>query len=57
MDRYSSRAVVSYFEGEDEEGLGDICFSGSEDDLGMEDKERDDSELDFEPLEVEGWII
>ena len=54
MARYSSIAEVSYFEGQDEKGLGDICFSGgSEDYLGMEDEDRDDSKPDFELLEVQ----
>ena len=49
----SSEAVISYFSGED--GLPEVCFEGSEgseDELGMED-ELDDSEPDFEPLEVD----
>ena len=52
MARYSSNAVASYFTGDDVEGLGEMIFSGSDDDLGMEDEEEDDSEPDFEPLEV-----
>ena len=46
----SSEAVISYFSGED--ALLEVCFEGSDDELGMED-ELDDSEPDFEPLEVD----
>ena len=52
MAKYCANAVISLFAGEDEEGLGEICFHGSDDDLGMEDEEYDDSEPEFEPLEV-----
>ena len=52
MARYAANAVISFFAGEDEEGLGEICFCGSDDDLGMEDEEDDDSQPEFEPLEV-----
>ena len=47
--RYSSSAVVSYFAGEDNEDIEDLCFSGSEDELGMENEEDDTSESEFEP--------
>ena len=50
--KYSSSAVISYFTGDDDEGLQEIVFSGSDDELGMNDEERDDSEADFEPLEL-----
>ena len=46
MAIYSSSTVVSYSAGED---IEDLCFSGSEDDLGMEDEEDDTSEPEFEP--------
>ena len=52
MARYHANAVISLFAGEDEEGLGEIYFYGSDDDLGMEDEEEDDSDPKFEPLEV-----
>ena len=52
MARYSSRAVISFFSGEDEESLKEMYFSGSDDELGMDDELEDDSEPDFEPLEV-----
>ena len=52
MARYSPRTVISYFSGEDEEGLREMCFSGSDDELGMDDELHDDSEPDFDPLEV-----
>ena len=50
--RFSSNAVISYFGGKDSEGLGEIVFDGSDDDLGMEEEEVDDSEPAFEPLEI-----
>ena len=50
--RFSSNAVISYFGGEDSEGLGEIVFDGSDDELGMEEEEVDDSEPAFEPLEI-----
>ena len=43
--------AISYFTGEDE-GLGETVFSGSDDDLGMEDDEEDDSEPDLRLLQV-----
>ena len=53
---FSSGAVVSYFAGDDTEGLGEVIFPDSDDELGMEDEEDDDSEPAFEPLEVpEGY--
>ena len=47
--KMSSEAVISYtyFSGED--GLPDVCFEGSDDELEMED----DSEPDFQPLDVD----
>ena len=48
---FSSREVISFFSGEDE-GLSEVIFPGSEDELGMEDEEDDDFEPEFEPLEV-----
>ena len=32
----------------------EVIFPGSEDELGMNDEEDDDSEPEFEPLEVPG---
>ena len=40
--RFSSRAVISYFDGEDEEGLGESIYPGSDDDLGMDESDRED---------------
>ena len=48
---FSSREVIRFFSGEDE-GLSEVIFPGSDDELGMEDHEDDDSEPEFEPLEV-----
>ena len=53
----TQRAMATYtsstdFTGEDQDGLGEITFPGSDDDLGIDDEEEDDSEPDFEPLEV-----
>ena len=48
----SSREVIRFFSGEDDEGLSEMIFPGSDDELGMEDHEDDDSEPEFEPLEV-----
>ena len=50
-ETFSSEAVVSYFGGDDSEGIGEVTFDGSDDELGMEDKEEQDSESDFEPFE------
>ena len=50
--RISPSAVVRYFSGDDT-ALPEIFFEGSDDELGMEDQELDDSEPPFEPLEVE----
>ena len=50
MARYTSEAVISYFNGDDSEGL---VFDGSDDDLGMEDEEGNDSDPEFQPLEVD----
>ena len=44
MARYTSEAVISYFNGDDSEGL---MFDGSDDDLGMEDEEGNDSDPEF----------
>ena len=49
--RFSSKDVISFFRGEDS-GLTEVVFADSDDDLGMEDMEHDDSEAAFEPLEV-----
>ena len=49
---FSSREVINFFSGEDDEGLSEVIFPGSDDELGMEDEEDDDSEPEFEPLEV-----
>ena len=51
-NKLSSSAVISFFSGEDSDHLAEIVFDGSEDDLGMEDVEDDNSEPDFDPLEV-----
>ena len=48
---FSSEAVVSYFSGEDSEGIGEVMFDGSGDELGMEDEETHDSEPEYEPFE------
>ena len=48
--KLSSAAVIHYFSSED--ALPEVFFEGSDDELGLEDEIEDDSELDFEPLEV-----
>ena len=48
--KLSSAAVIRYFSGED--ALPEVFFEGSDDELGLEDEIEDDSEPDFEPLEV-----
>ena len=48
--KVSSAAVIRYFSSEDT--LQEVFFEGSDDELGMEDETEDDSEPDFEPLEV-----
>ena len=48
--KLSSATVISYFSSEDT--LPEVFFEGSDDELGMEDEESDDSEPDFEPLEI-----
>ena len=48
--KLSSAAVISYFSGEDT--LPEVFFEGSDDELGMEDESEDDSDPDFEPLEI-----
>ena len=48
---FSSSQVISFFSGEDDEVLSEVIFPGSDDELGMEE-EDDDSEPEFEPLEV-----
>ena len=48
---FSSKDVISFFSGEDS-GLSEVVFADSDDELGMEDMEHDDSEAAFEPLEV-----
>ena len=50
-ERFTSKAVISFFSGDDS-ALPEVFFEGSEDELGMEDEESDDSEPEFEPLEV-----
>ena len=45
--KLSSAAVIRYFSGED--ALPEVFFEGSDDEL---DEIEDDSEPDFEPLEV-----
>ena len=50
--RISPSAVECYFSGDDTT-LPEIFFKGSNDELGIEDEELDDSEPHFEPLEVE----
>ena len=49
---YTTGNVISFFE--NGEGLSEVIFLGSEDELGMNDEEDDDSEPEFEPLEVPG---
>ena len=51
-EQFSSRAVVSFFSGEDTENIGEVICEGSDNELGMEDIEDDSSESDFEPLEI-----
>ena len=41
--RVSAEAVVSYFTG-DNDGLAEMFFEGSDDDLGMDDELSDDEE-------------
>ena len=48
--KLSSATVIRYFSGEDT--LPEVIFEGSDDELGMEDVSEDDSEPDFEPLEI-----
>ena len=43
--RYSSSAVISFFCGDDEEGLGETICPGSDDDLGMESESDDDDDF------------
>ena len=50
--RFCTSAVASFFAGEDSEGLTEIIFEGSDDELGMDDELTDDSEPEFEPLEM-----
>ena len=50
-ETFSSEAVLSYFGGDDSESIGEVTFDGSDDELGMEDEEEQDSESDFEPFE------
>ena len=49
--RFSSKAVISFFSG-DNSTFPEVFFERSEDELGMEDEESDNSEPEFEPLEV-----
>ena len=49
--RISSSAVVSFFSGEDVEGLGETIFTGSDDDLGMEDEMEQEEDSLTESLE------
>ena len=49
--RFSSNAVISFFGGEDSEGVAEAIFDGSDDELGMNNEEEVDSEPDFEPFE------
>lgn len=46
----------SFFRGDDSD-LAEIVFADSDDELGMEDMEHDDSEAAFEPLETTTNII
>ena len=48
---FTSCEVISFFGG-DGEGLSEVIFPGSDDELGMDDELDADSEPDFEPLEV-----
>ena len=50
---FSPRAVISFFGGDDSHGLAEVLHEGSEDELGMEDEEDDDSERPFDPLLVD----
>ena len=49
---FTSREFISYFAEEDGEGLSEVIFPGSEDELGMDEELDADSEPDFEPLEI-----
>ena len=49
---FTSREVISFFGGEDGEGLSEVIFPGSDDELGMDEELDADSEPDFEPLQV-----
>ena len=44
MARFTTRAVVSFFIGEDVDGLTEVAFDGSDDELCMSDEEPDDFE-------------
>ena len=49
--RYSASAVISYFTGDDTNCLGESICDGSDDDLGMEEWESDETESNYEPLD------
>ena len=49
---FTAGEVISFFCDGNSEGLPEVIFPGSEDELGMSDEEDDDSEPEFEPLEV-----
>ena len=51
-ERISPSDVIRFFS-VDDSALPEILFEGSDDELGMEDEESDDSEPEFEPLEIE----
>ena len=49
----SPRSIIKYFSGE-EGSLSEICFEGSDDDLGMEDEDPYDSMSPLYQSDVEG---
>ena len=50
--KFTTESVISFFDGEDRDGLAEVIFDGSDDELGMEDEVENDSEPDFEPLDL-----
>ena len=49
---FTTGEVINFFCDENDEGLSEVIFPGSENELGMDDQEDDDSEPEFELLEV-----
>ena len=50
--KFTTESVLSFFDGEHRDGLPEVLFDGSDDELGMEDEEENDSEPDFELLDM-----